>query len=88
MASPSIHVTRVRSLYKAILRLNRGLPTELNELGNMYTRDEFKRHKKCTPEEAHVFMVEWSVSSITSLLNKYVSQMIDMNRNSNSFYLN
>jgi Complex1_LYR-like len=80
MASPSLHVTRVRSLYKAVLRLHRGLPAELNELGNVYTRDEFKRHKKCTPEEAHVFMVEWSVSSIVFLLNEVVFFKINVKR--------
>jgi len=63
-----------------VLRLHRGLPAELNELGNVYTRDEFKRHKKCTPEEAHVFMVEWSVSSIVFLLNEVVFFKINVKR--------
>jgi len=65
----STHVSRVRTLYKAILRLHRGLPTELNELGTVYMRDEFKRHKKCTHEEAHVFLVEWSVTIFHLLCN-------------------
>ncbi|XP_059471273.1 succinate dehydrogenase assembly factor 3, mitochondrial [Neocloeon triangulifer] len=60
MSASSVHLSRVRTLYKAIMRLHRGLPAELSELGTTYTRDEFKRHKSCTPEEAHVFMVEWS----------------------------
>ncbi|CAB3364573.1 Hypothetical predicted protein [Cloeon dipterum] len=52
--------TGIKNFTQAIMRLHKGLPPELSELGSAYTRDEFKRHKKCTPEEAHVFMVEWS----------------------------
>lgn len=29
-------------------------------LGNNYVRDEFKRHKKCTPSEAQLFLTEWA----------------------------
>lgn len=39
------HVRRVRILYKSILKLHRGLPIEVQELGTNYVRDEFKRHK-------------------------------------------
>lgn len=56
------HVQRVRLLYKTILRLHRGLPKELQELGQMYVRDEFRRHKNCNPKETQTFMLEWSVS--------------------------
>lgn len=55
-------VQRVRTLYKLILRLHRGLPEELQIIGTNYTRDEFKRHKKCNPQEANIFMSEWTVS--------------------------
>jgi len=55
------HVQRVRLLYKTILRLHRGLPKELQELGQAYARDEFRRHKNCNPKEAQIFMLEWSV---------------------------
>uniref|UniRef100_A0A6M2DPL6 Succinate dehydrogenase assembly factor 3 n=1 Tax=Xenopsylla cheopis TaxID=163159 RepID=A0A6M2DPL6_XENCH len=54
------HVARVRMLYKSILKLHRGLPKELQELGDSYAKDEFKRHKKCTPNEAVKFMTEWT----------------------------
>ncbi|KAF7991709.1 hypothetical protein HCN44_010510 [Aphidius gifuensis] len=54
------HVQRVRILYKTILKLHRGLPIEMQPLGNDYLRDEFKRHKSCNPAEAHVFMNEWA----------------------------
>ncbi|XP_063698980.1 succinate dehydrogenase assembly factor 3, mitochondrial [Culicoides brevitarsis] len=58
MAQP--HVQKVRLLYKTILRLHRGLPPELQVLGNEYTREEFKRHKNCSPMEAQTFMSTWA----------------------------
>jgi len=56
------HVQRVRILYKTILRLHRGLPAQIQPLGNNYVRDEFKRHKKCAESEAIIFLREWTVS--------------------------
>ncbi|KAF5297560.1 hypothetical protein FQR65_LT09991 [Abscondita terminalis] len=53
------HTQKVRTLYKTILKLNKGLPEELKILGNEYVRNEFKRHKKCNSAEADVFMKEW-----------------------------
>ena len=32
------HVRRVRTLYKSILKLHRGLPVEVQELGNNYAK--------------------------------------------------
>ncbi|KAJ1519703.1 hypothetical protein ONE63_004964 [Megalurothrips usitatus] len=58
------HVQRVKLLYKTILKLHRGLPAELQAIGNSYTRDEFKRHKKCNTDEAAVFMNEWTKYAI------------------------
>lgn len=57
------HVQRVRILYKTILRLHRGLPVEIQPLGNDYVRDEFRRHKKCVESEAITFLQEWTVST-------------------------
>lgn len=57
----STHVQRVRKLYKTILKLHRGLPAELQVLGNNYAHGEFKRHRKCSPKEAEIFMHEWTV---------------------------
>ncbi|XP_046742107.1 succinate dehydrogenase assembly factor 3, mitochondrial [Diprion similis] len=54
------HVQRVKFLYKTILKLHRGLPLEIQPLGNDYVRDEFRRHKNCNPAEAQVFMTEWA----------------------------
>ncbi|KAH8310684.1 hypothetical protein KR044_002550 [Drosophila immigrans] len=64
------HPQRVRLLYKTILRLHRGLPTELSVLGDNYVRDEFRRHLKCNPMEAQLFMTEWAryASTITQQL--------------------
>lgn len=56
------HVQKVRRLYKMILKLHRSLPPEMRIVGDMYAREEFKRHKACLPPEATVFMNEWSVS--------------------------
>uniref|UniRef100_A0A1Q3F9M1 Succinate dehydrogenase assembly factor 3 n=1 Tax=Culex tarsalis TaxID=7177 RepID=A0A1Q3F9M1_CULTA len=56
----STHVQRVRILYKTILRLHRGLPESLQPLGNQYAKDEFRRHKTCSPHEATLFMNEWT----------------------------
>lgn len=63
------HVQRVRLLYKTILQLHRGLPTELQVMGNSYARDEFKRHKSCNIAEASVFMVEWTVGVFDNFCN-------------------
>uniref|UniRef100_A0A8W7Q4X1 Succinate dehydrogenase assembly factor 3 n=1 Tax=Anopheles coluzzii TaxID=1518534 RepID=A0A8W7Q4X1_ANOCL len=54
------HVQKVRVLYKTILRMHRGLPVALQELGNNYVKEEFKRHKNCSPMESQKFMSEWA----------------------------
>ncbi|KAK4885865.1 hypothetical protein RN001_002136 [Aquatica leii] len=59
------HTQKVRKLYKAVLKLNNGLPMELKLLGNNYVRSEFKRHKKCNSAEADVFMREWCNYAVT-----------------------
>ncbi|KAL2080529.1 hypothetical protein ACEWY4_024322 [Coilia grayii] len=53
------HLFRVRSLYKRILVLHRFMPLELKALGDQYVKDEFRRNKNASPEEAKVFMTEW-----------------------------
>ncbi|XP_003704317.2 succinate dehydrogenase assembly factor 3 [Megachile rotundata] len=58
------HVQRVRILYKTILRLHRGLPAEVQPLGNSYVRDEFKRHKNCDEATASTFLNEWTEYAI------------------------
>ncbi|KAL5283315.1 ACN9 family protein [Megaselia abdita] len=58
------HPQRVKLLYKTILRLHRGLPCGIRELGDNYTKDEFRRHKNCNPMEASVFMTEWTKYTI------------------------
>lgn len=67
------HLQRVRRLYKTILRLHRGLPVEIQSLGNNYLRDEFKRHKTCSSSEANVFLNEWAVRiNIIYIYKKYL----------------
>jgi len=58
------HVRQVRVLYKAILRLHRGLVPELRALGDQYVRDEFKRHRNAEPPFIPIFMSEWTVRCI------------------------
>ena len=55
------HTSRVRILYKSILRLHRGLPLELKAIGDQYVKAEFKRHKDCEAQFIPVFMKEWTV---------------------------
>ncbi|XP_015604622.1 succinate dehydrogenase assembly factor 3, mitochondrial [Cephus cinctus] len=59
------HVQRIRLLYKTIMKLHRGLPMEIQPLGNNYVRDEFRRHKTCNPAEAQIFMTEWANYAMT-----------------------
>ncbi|XP_056636192.1 succinate dehydrogenase assembly factor 3, mitochondrial [Diorhabda sublineata] len=59
------HVQRVRILYKTILKLHRSLPNELQIIGTNYAREEFKRHKRCSRNEANIFMNEWTNYAIT-----------------------
>ncbi|XP_049532460.1 succinate dehydrogenase assembly factor 3, mitochondrial [Anopheles darlingi] len=54
------HARKVKVLYKTILRLHRGLPAALQEMGDGYVKDEFKRHKNCSPLESEHFIKEWA----------------------------
>ncbi|XP_068615594.1 succinate dehydrogenase assembly factor 3, mitochondrial [Brachionichthys hirsutus] len=58
MAAPA-HVSRVRTMYKRILVLHRFLPVDLKALGDQYVKDEFRRHRRASAEEARRFMAEW-----------------------------
>ena len=69
----SQHRVTVLRLYKTILRLHQSLPNELRELGTLYVRDEFRRHKTAQPEFVTNFMVEWSVSRRRPKLAAYSS---------------
>ena len=57
------HVQRVRLLYKTCLRLHRGLPTQLQILGDAYVKDEFRRHKEADAVQTITFMEAWAVST-------------------------
>ena len=62
MAKVLNHKTQVLALYKALLKLHRGLPYNMQAMGDQYVKDEFRRHKTCTEKEADTFMNEWTVS--------------------------
>ncbi|KAI6213192.1 hypothetical protein M3Y94_00121200 [Aphelenchoides besseyi] len=47
-------------LYKRILRLHYGLPPEMRLMGDSYVKSEFKLHAKAPPEQALVFLKEWT----------------------------
>ncbi|XP_032092661.1 succinate dehydrogenase assembly factor 3, mitochondrial [Thamnophis elegans] len=53
------HISQVRTLYKKILQLHQVLPLELKALGDQYVKDEFRRHKSISLQEAQHFLQEW-----------------------------
>jgi len=65
MSGTLSHVTQVRALYKALLKIHRGLPYNLQAMGDQYVKDEFHRHTGCTQTEAQTFMKEWTVSHVS-----------------------
>lgn len=65
------HVFVVKTLYRRILNLHRGLPITLKALGDQYVKDEFKRHKGVTREQAQEFLQEWKVSDSKRMLNSF-----------------
>jgi len=54
------HVQKVRMLYKACLKLHRGLPLEIKAIGDSYVKDEFRRHKNADTQQTQVFMEAWA----------------------------
>uniref|UniRef100_T1JG45 Succinate dehydrogenase assembly factor 3, mitochondrial n=1 Tax=Strigamia maritima TaxID=126957 RepID=T1JG45_STRMM len=59
--SPMVtHAQTVRVLYKTILRLHRSLPKNAQLIGDLYVKDEFRRHKNANTQEVKIFMKEWS----------------------------
>jgi len=55
----SLHVQRVLSLYKTILRLHQHLPTDLKSVGDRYVRNEFRLHKTADEQFTKSFLVQW-----------------------------
>ncbi|KAG8443102.1 hypothetical protein GDO86_011789 [Hymenochirus boettgeri] len=74
MAGLTTHVSQVRSLYKRILILHRMLPLHLKALGDQYVKDEFRRHKNVSSQEAKLFMAEWE--TYASVLWKQVKMTV------------
>ncbi|KAH9509777.1 Succinate dehydrogenase assembly factor 3, mitochondrial [Bulinus truncatus] len=61
----SQHASRVRALYKALLKLHRGLPIELQALGTQYVKEEFHLHKNIKTAESEIFLHEWTKYYVT-----------------------
>jgi len=59
------HVQKVRILYKSCLKLHRGLPSHLKTIGDVYVKDEFKRHKKADAAQTNIFLEAWAKYAIT-----------------------
>lgn len=70
------HTSRVRTLYKVILKLHRGLPNELKLMGDNYVKDEFRRNKVANVQETIVFMNEWTVSIKYGLGGFYLTPIL------------
>ncbi|KAI1797414.1 ACN9-domain-containing protein [Ganoderma leucocontextum] len=49
-------------LYRRILRAHRNLPREMRSLGDVYVKDEFRRHKETT-NKVHIigFLSQWKM---------------------------
>lgn len=50
----------VLALFRRILRAHRQLPSEMRQLGDSYTRAEFKKHKGAKPQFIPGFVAEWT----------------------------
>ncbi|KAK6970111.1 succinate dehydrogenase assembly factor 3 mitochondrial [Biomphalaria glabrata] len=61
----SQHISRVRALYKGLLKLHRGLPLEFQALGTQYVKEEFRAHKNIKQAEAEIFLHEWTKYYVT-----------------------
>nr|CAB3219754.1 protein ACN9 homolog, mitochondrial-like [Phallusia mammillata] len=59
------HTSKVRQLYKVILRLHEGLPIDLKTVGDQYVKSEFRAHKNCAPEFVPEFMSQWQTYAKT-----------------------
>ncbi|KAJ1063118.1 hypothetical protein K5549_012593 [Capra hircus] len=76
----TLHVSRVRALYRRILLLHRVLPPDLKDLGDQYVRDEFRRHKTAGSKEAERFLQEWEASQISLWQDQEFSSMLERNK--------
>ncbi|KHJ76899.1 ACN9 family protein [Oesophagostomum dentatum] len=52
-------------------RLHYGLPAAARTMGDIYVKDEFRRHKNASPEHTAVFINEWTNYCVT--LSKQLS---------------
>jgi len=52
--------TRIFSLYRRILREHSKMPHELRMLGDLYVKDEFRRHRGVEPHYVSQFVEGWT----------------------------
>lgn len=52
---------RVLSLYRQLLRLHQKLPPDMQAMGIVFVREEFKKHKCASSDHAEAFVEEWTV---------------------------
>ncbi|KAK3579295.1 hypothetical protein CHS0354_033375 [Potamilus streckersoni] len=64
-SSEPTHKIRVQALYKALLKLHRGLPLAMKAIGDEYVKAEFRAHKNATHEQTEIFMEEWTKYYLT-----------------------
>ena len=64
------HPQRVCLLYKSILRLHRGLPEQMQIMGDAYVKDEFRRNKTADHVQTITFMEAWAVRILIIYVGK------------------
>ncbi|KAL3837179.1 hypothetical protein ACJMK2_022554 [Sinanodonta woodiana] len=64
-SSDLTHKSRVQALYKALLKLHRGLPLAMKAIGDEYVKAEFRAHKNATREQTAIFLEEWTKYYLT-----------------------
>lgn len=59
MSSPGRRT--VLSLYRQLMRLHQKLPPDMGAVGQMFIREEFKKHRSASDDIAEKFVKEWRV---------------------------
>ncbi|VDN06803.1 unnamed protein product [Thelazia callipaeda] len=55
----------LRKEYFGTFRLHYGLPSEMRAIGDQYVKDEFRRHKNISQDQALIFLKGWTVLYFT-----------------------
>ncbi|VDP21695.1 unnamed protein product [Onchocerca flexuosa] len=51
------------------VKLHYGLPKEMRIIGDRYIKDEFRRHKNVSSEQALIFLKEWKVNILCDVIS-------------------